>query len=379
VVYRSPFQRIVSRFGCLLLLAGVLAGCAGAEKAKPTELEPNTALIGVRPAWNASVGAVEFPLDIRVVGNTLFIAGSQGVVVAIDARTGGDVWRTALATPLAAGVGSDGRYVAVVSRDNELIALDTGKEIWRQKIGALTLTAPLVAGARVFVLSADRTVSAFDAASGRKLWQQQRSGDALVLGQAGVMVAVGDTLVTGLGGRLVGMNPQNGTVRWEAPVGTSRGINEVERLVDLVAGVSRDGDSVCVRAFQSAVGCVDTVKGRAVWTKPASGATGIHGDATVVYGAESDSKLIAWRRSDGERLWSSERLRFRNVTAPTLVGRSVVVGDESGWVHFLSREDGAPLNRVATDGSAVVAAPVLAGQTLVVVTRRGGIFGFRPE
>lgn len=379
MVHRPFSQGMVSRFGWILLLAGVLAGCAGAEKAKPADLEPNTALMGVRPAWNASVGAVEFPLDMRVVGNTVFAAGSQGVVVAIDARTGGDVWRTALATSLAAGVGSDGRHVAVVSRDNELIVLDAGKEVWRQKIGAVTLTAPLVAGARVFVLSADRTVSAFDAGSGRKLWQQQRSGDALVLGQAGVLVAVGDTLVTGLGGRLVGMNPQNGTVRWEAPVGTSRGINEVERLVDLVAGISRDGDSVCVRAFQSAVGCVDTVKGRTVWTKPASGATGVHGDETVVYGAESDSKLIAWRRTDGERLWSSERLRFRNVTAPTLVGRSVVVGDESGLVHFLSRDDGAPLNRVATDGSAVVAAPVLVGQTLVVVTRRGGIFGFRPE
>jgi hypothetical protein len=34
---------------------------------------------------------------------------------------------------------------------------------------------------------------------------------------------------------------------------------------------------------------------------------------------------------------------------------------------------------VATDGSAVAAAPVLAGNTVVVVTRNGGIFGFQPE
>jgi len=257
--------------------------------------------------------------------------------------------------------------------------LDAGKESWRQKLGSATLTAPLVAGARVFVLSADRTVTAFDAASGRKLWQQQRAGDALVLGQSGVLIAVGDTLVAGLSGRLVGMNPQNGNVRWEAPIGTSRGTNEVERLVDLVSGVSREGDSVCARAFQSTVGCVDAVKGRAVWTKPASGATGLHGDATTIFGSESDGKLVAWRRSDGARVWSSDRLRFRNLTAPTLIGRSIVVGDGFGLVHFLSREDGSPLNRVTTDGSPVVTAPVLVGQTLVVVTRRGGIFGFRPE
>jgi hypothetical protein len=57
----------------------------------------------------------------------------------------------------------------------------------------------------------------------------------------------------------------------------------------------------------------------------------------------------------------------------------VAVGDNTGVVHLLSREDGSPLTRVATDGSAIAAAPVLAGDTLVVVTRQGGIYGFRPE
>jgi len=55
------------------------------------------------------------------------------------------------------------------------------------------------------------------------------------------------------------------------------------------------------------------------------------------------------------------------------------VGDEAGLVHWLSREDGTPLTRMATDGSAIVSAPVLAAGTLVVVTRSGGVFGFKPD
>jgi outer membrane protein assembly factor BamB len=98
-----------------------------------------------------------------------------------------------------------------------------------------------------------------------------------------------------------------------------------------------------------------------------------------VFGTESDGKVLAWRRSDGERLWQSERLRYRELTTPQALGRSVVVGDAQGLVHFLAKQDGAPLTRMATDGSAVIAAPVLVGNTLVVVTRNGGIFGFRPE
>ena len=57
----------------------------------------------------------------------------------------------------------------------------------------------------------------------------------------------------------------------------------------------------------------------------------------------------------------------------------MAVGDDAGLVHLLSREDGSALTRVATDGSAVVAGPVLAAGTLIVVTRSGGIFGFKPE
>jgi len=378
-VNRLPSFGATKRRLGVLLLVGMLVACAGPERPKPLDLGPNTALMGIRSAWISNVGEIGFPLNIQVRDNALYAASTDGVVVAIDARTGGDIWRVALKTSLSAGVGADGRYATVVSRDNELITLNAGREIWRQRLNAATQTAPLVAGDRVFVLSADRSVSAFDAASGRKLWQQQRSGDALVLAQAGVIAAVGDTLVVGQGGRLVGMNPQNGNVRWEATIASSRGTNEVERLVDLVSGVSRFGDQLCVRAFQSAVGCADASKGSVIWSKPASGATGVHGDDTIVLGAESDGRIRAWRRTDGEQLWASDRLRYRSLTAPLLVGRAIVLGDETGTLHFLSRQDGGALNRMTTDGSAVVSGPVLAGQTVVAVTKRGGIFGFKPE
>ena len=372
--FRSAFRSFVSISGLLALVA-----CAGPDKGKPTELGRNPASLSVKAAWSANVGRVTFPLDIKVVGSTVYLASGEGTVVALDSRTGGDVWRLQLKSVLTAGVGSDGRFAAVVSRDNELIAIDAGREIWRAKLGAITLTAPLVAGERIFVSSADRSVTAFDAGSGRRLWQQQRAGEPLVLRQGGVLVAVGDTLVAGLGGRLVGMNPQNGSVRWEVPVANSRGTNEVERLVDLVAGASRSGDQLCVRAFQSAVSCIDAARGAVVWTKLASGGTGIGGDANVVFGTETDGSLLAWRRSDGEKMWSLEGLKFRGLSAPLLAGGAVAVGDSSGLVHFLSRDKGETLNRVPTDGSPIVAAPVLVGSTIIVATQRGGIFGFRPE
>jgi len=364
-----------------LLLSALLLGCAGGpDKPKPTELGPNAALINVRLAWSARLGTVDFPLDVKVSGNTLTLASSDGTVVSIDASTGQDVWRTRLAATLEAGAGSDGRFAAVVSSANELIVLEAGRELWRERLGALTYTAPLVAGARVFVMTADRAIAAFDAQSGRRLWSYVRQGEQLLaLRQAGTLFAAGDTLVAGVSGRLVGLNPLNGTVRWEGAIANPRGANDVERLVDIVGRVSRDGDVACARAFQSSVGCVNTVRGSLLWTKPANGAQGLHGDGEIVVGTEADGRVIAWRRSDGERIWTSERLKFRDLTAPQFLGRSVAIGDVQGLVHFLARQDGAPLARVATDGSPIAAAPVLVANTLVVVTRNGGVFGFRPD
>jgi outer membrane protein assembly factor BamB len=377
IVTASMFNLI--RSGILALLAFLLLACAGTEKPKPAELPPNAALIGVRLAWSARIGAVDFPLAVKVNGSRVSVASSDGAVMALDAETGRELWRAQAGAALAAGVGSDGKMAAVVTRANMLVAFSEGRELWRQKISAQVFTAPLVAGERVFVLAADRSVSAYDGLTGRKLWTQQRPGESLVLRQAGVILAVGDTLVAGLSGRMVGLNPLSGSVRWEAPLATARGTNDVERLVDLVGGVSREGNVVCARAFQFSVGCVDAERGALIWSQPANGAVGVQGNGRSLFGVESDSKVLAWNRVSGERLWVSERLKYRGLTAPVVAGRSVVVGDNTGLLHLLSVEDGSPLNRLVTDGSAIAAAPVLSGDTLIAVTRNGGIFGFRPE
>ncbi len=364
----------------LLILLTACSG--GANRPKPAELGANTALLGVRQAWNVRLGAVPAGAMPAVVGNVVVVTSTDGTVAALDAASGRDVWRTNAGGPVATGAGFDGKLAAVVTRDNELVALDSSasaKPLWRMRLAAQAYTAPLVAGGRVFVLAADRSVTAFDGATGRKLWVQSRPGEPLVLQQPGSLQAVGDTLVAGLSGRLVGLNPNNGTVRWEVPLASPRGTNEIERLVDIVGRTSRIDNVVCARAYQAAIGCVDAARGTLLWTKPANAAEGVHGDEGLVVGSELDGKIIAYKRADGERVWTSDRLQYRNLTAPLLLGRSVVVGDSTGLVHFVSREDGSPLNRLPTDSSGIAAPPVVAGTSLVVVTRNGGVYGFAPE
>jgi outer membrane assembly lipoprotein YfgL len=375
----SPLPVKLARSLAAVALIAAVAACSSTDKIKPADLTPNLALQAVRSAWTSQIGAVNFSLEPNVFGTTVTLAASDGTVAALDATTGKDLWRVRVDAPITAGVGSDGKTAAVVTNANEVVALAAGRVLWRQKLPAQGYTPPLVAGGRVFVVTADRSVMALDGASGRKIWTQQRPGDALVLKQSGVLLAVGDTLVVGQSGRLLGLNPANGSVRWDAPIATSRGTNDVERLIDLVGPVSRVGNGVCARAFQATVGCVDAVRGQVLWSKKSVGAVGLHGDEKLVIGAEADDKLVAWNRADGERVWSSDLLLHRVLSAPLLLGKSVVVGDSTGLLHLLSRENASPVNRVETDGSAISVSPVLAGKTIVVVTSKGGVYGFVSE
>ncbi len=361
------------------LLSVLLAGCAGTPRPDPTPLEPLAPQVTGRQVWKESMGSVKFPLTVAVNGGTFTVADDGGTVMALQADTGLRLWRAEVGDALSAGVGSDGRFASVVTRDNELVMLDAGKPLWRKQLPSRVVTAPLVAGERVFVLGVDRTVHAFDALDGRKLWAYQRPSDALTLASPGVLMPFKDTLVVGQGPKLAGLDPLRGTLRWEATVASPRGTNEIERLADLVGPAARVGELICTRAYQSAVACVNAERGSAVWTRNAGGITGVGADAQMVAGVDGSDRVTAWRTADGTVAWTAEKLLFRNLTAPLAVGKAFVLGDIEGMVHWFARDSGEAVLRLPTDGTPITVAPVASGLTLLVVTRDGGLFAFRPE
>lgn len=365
---------------CLGVLCLALAACAGSpQKPDPKPLQAIASPIEGRVLWQYSLGKLATPMSIATAAGVFTLVGGDGGVVSLQPDTGRVLWQFALGEPVVAGVGSDGRYAALVTAKGDLVVLEAGRLLWRQPLGVQVRTSPLVAGERVFVQASDRSVHAFDAQDGRKIWTLPRSGDPLTLLQPGVLRAFGDTLIVGQGARMVGLNSLNGAVIWETLLATPRGANEIERLADLVGPSARVGNFVCARAFQVGIGCVNAARGALLWSKNLGGVQGLAADADQVYAADASDRLQVWKLSTGLALWSSDALLNHGLGAPVLVGQSLVFGDERGIVHFLSRDTGAALLRLATDGSAIASPPAVIGGIVLVLTRKGGVFALRAD
>lgn len=363
----------------LVAAAALLAGCGSSSKPKPASLESFTPSQTVRTLWSVRVGQADGPMSLAVGNGAVTAASSDGQIVAIDPANGRELWKGQVGTKISAGVGSDGRYAAAVTADNELVVLDGGKPLWRDRLPGRVITAPLVAGERVFVQSVDRSVRAYDVQDGRWLWNFQRPGsDPLALAQSGVLAAFRDTLVVGVGSRLIGLDPLRGTVRQEASLGLPRGTNEVERLSDLVGPPTRSEDDLCVRAFQLAVGCVDMNRGTLRWSRPQAGYQGLAADDRIVVGADSADRLTAWRAESGEVVWRIDRFQHRSLSTPVLWGGLIAVGDYDGQLHFLSSSDGRTVARVSLNG-ALSGAPKVVDGTLLVATRDGTLYALRAQ
>ena len=366
------------RFLFLVMAAALLAAC-GSSKPQPVEIPNIKADKPIQALWKFKLGDdVSYVQSLQVVQERLSLTSDDGNIAVVNVRSGQAVWRFDLKTPLNTGTGFDGEHVAVVTLNNELVLIKAGKVLWRNRLTSQSYTHPLIAGERVFMMMADRSVLAFDLLSGQRLWVQQRPGEPLVLKQNGVLMPFQNTLLVGLGGRLTALNPDNGQIKWDVPIANPRGINDLERLVDLVAKPSRVDNSVCVRAFQAQVGCVDALRGSVLWTRSSVGSQGVDGDAKTLIGTESNGMVQAWSRTSGDRLWDSDRLKYRELTGPLFTSKGIVIGDSGGWLYLLSAVDGSLMNRVQTSSDGFASTPTaLTDGGFVVLTRNGLLMAYQ--
>ena len=361
-----------------LLLGSMLAACGGDKGFKPSPLPKFEPKIDARVAWKKSVGdAGDFIFAPVGTHELVCAAGTDDQLNCFSAGTGKQAWQTRAGVKFSGGVGAGENMVLVGTSSGEVIAYDmSGTLLWRSQVSTEVLSAPVGSQSTVIVRAGDSMIFGLSAKDGAIRWRYEGPREPLVLRSNPGMAIVGDSAaVIGFpGGKLVKLGLKDGGLIWEIAVTTPRGDNELERLSDIVGTPIIAPGKVCAVAYQGRIGCFGETKGEQIWARSASSASGLAANERNVYYTESDSVVVALDKSAGASVWRQEKLLYRRVTAPAVVGDWIVVGDLKGYVHVLSGDDGSYLARVPTDGSPIVAAPLRAGDGVVVQTQAGELF-----
>jgi outer membrane protein assembly factor BamB len=378
-----------------LVGVGVLAlmtGCSTISSLNPFASKPKGNLpaplvdlkgsMAVRTAWKLEVGkSRNFQFSPALAGNTVIVAGGDGTLVRAESASGRQLWRVKAGMDLTAGVGTDGSLIVVGGEKGQLLAFDMdGKQMWKTQLSSEILSSPVVGQGIVVARSVDNRIVGIDAATGQKKWTVQRAAPPLTLRLApGMVVHDKDVIIAQPGGKLLSLVLATGAPRWEVEVGVARGATELERVTDIGGyPVVFEGD-VCAVSFQGRTGCWDLTNGSPRWTRDLSSEAGVAVDQRFVFVTDDKGAVYAYNRDTGTSAWKNDKLAFRHLSTPVSYGRAVAVGDYQGYVHFLSREDGAFLARAATDGSAISSTPLVAGSNLIFQTQNGTVTAIAVE
>ena len=258
---------------------------------------------------------------------------------------------------------------------------DTGKQIWKVSVSSEVLSEPVVAGNIVVVRALDNRFIGLDAQTGTRKWVYQRQQSALSLRVGYGMLAIGnEVIVTGFAGGRFGMIAiANGGLVWETPVSFPKGFSEIERLNDVTAKPSMEGDILCAVSYQGRIGCGQARTGQLLWFKDYSSYTGTSQGRDLVFSANERSYVTAFATKDGSQAWENTQLSFRDVGESLAIGKVLLMGDAQGFVHALSQANGEIVARIKHDSSPISAAPIAADGLIVIQSQGGKIAAYSPK
>jgi outer membrane protein assembly factor BamB len=343
---------------------------------KPGPLPALNATITPHINWQQSVGKAAPGLAPAITASAVYAAASDGTLMRLDPATGRVEWKVSAGETLSAGPGADASLVVVGTAKGDVRAFDAaGKARWSVRVSSEVIAPPRVTENVVIVFSGDGRIYGLSANDGKTVWVDPRTNPPLtVRNAAGGVVSRGGLFVGTAGGRLLAIDAQTGTVAWDGTVATPKGATELERIADVTSLPYVDDKEACAAAYQGRVACFDVVRGALIWTRDVSSLAGITADANRVYVVDEKGSVLAFDRSNGASVWKQDILGKRRIGGPQLIGDEIGVVDVEGYLHLLSRSDGAYVGRLATDGSLATAQPAPLGGGMLWQSEKGTVY-----
>ncbi len=288
------------------------------------------------------------------------------------------------------GMAYDKGVLYISSGYGVLTALEasTGKQIWRQKLEATGSGEPMVRDGLVYLVAGDDTGWAVNTSDGRIAWQVEGvPSPSNVLGAPSPVIA-GDYVIFAFGsGDLVASFRRGGVRRWNASVAGQRVGTTLARISDVTGAPVVVGNRAFVGNHSGRTVAIDTNNGDRIWTAQEGAIGPVWPAGGSLFQISDRNQLLRLDASSGEVIWAvdlpgylkdkpSKRGAVVAHYGPVLAGGQVIITSNDGQIRMFDPRDGNLTRSIEAPGGATTA-PVVAGKTLYVVSSKGELLAFR--
>jgi len=350
----------------------------------PAELVEFEPTLKVGKVWSTGVGSgldkAGRQLWPAYSSGSLYAADYKGLLMAIDANNGNRRWEIKTKLPFTGGPGVSGNLLLMGTQDGEVYAFDanSGTQLWSATVTSEVLAAPAESDGIVVVRCIDGRVFGLDADTGRRVWIYDHSVPLLSLrGNAPPLLRAGVVFIGYDGGQVVALRQDDGTLMWEQTLVTTEGRTELERLSDIDGQLVFIASDLLVSSYKNRLASLAADSGRLLWFKDISSASGVVVDRVHLAVSDRDGNLWLVDRRNGAEFWKNNQLFHGGLTRPAIFGSFVVVGDQDGYLHWVNISDGIFAARAKVGGKGFSGPPLVVGNTLYVLTKKGELVAFR--
>jgi outer membrane protein assembly factor BamB len=363
---------------------------------------PGHLALGARlgQAWNVSIGAgdakgARLAAAPVVAGGKVFTIDTQSTVRAFNAQTGAQLWATQFGTApkessslFGGGVAVDNGRVFATNGLGFVAALDAGNggKVWQVRLAGPLRGAPSVANGTIYAMSQDNQIYSLKQEDGATNWSNAAALEiAGIFGTSAPAIAQGTVVAGFSSGELNAYRYENGRIVWQDTLARTSTRTSVSALADIDADPVIDSGQVIALGQGGRMVALDLVSGQRVWELNLAGISTpcVVGDWAFI--VTDEAKVVAIARATGKVRWISQLPRYRNkkgksgsisYEGPILAGDRLILAGSNGTLINVNPANGSFQSQTGAGGS-ISLPPVVANQTLYVLTDSGRLIAYR--
>lgn len=359
-------------------------------------------------AWRADIGgsgwgfgfgggdSKRLPITSQplVVGEVVYAMDKQARVSAFSTADGKRLWRTDVKKisedelVIGGGIAYFSDRLFVTNGFNEVLSVDaaSGEILWRKEIVSPSRAAPTIMDERIFVSTMDNRLIALQADNGEILWDYSGlSESAGLLGGASPAANRDIVIPVFSSGEVTALRIANGSVAWSDNLSTLRNFGGLSGLSDITGMPIIDKGLVIVMSFNGRMVAIDERNGERVWQRDIGGSETPWVAGNHIFVLTNENELVALQRDSGAIRWVIQLPKYIDEEdkdgpikwrGPVLAGDRILLAGTSGRVLEIDPVNGKVFKNWETEDT-VAASPVVAADTLYLLTERGRLYAYR--